>query len=209
MNEPVWLTNLETTLKLLGGIAGLGTLAFSSANILLAQRRPTGTTTGAAPRLLRTRYLVAAMAIFVLAGFFLWTPLPFEPPWLLHLALISLGAFLLFPSLGLYIWGLVSLGENFNASTGFGVRLVRSHRLVTSGPYACIRHPMYLAVILAGWAGLMLYLTWSMLVFAVMMLGLVVRARREEQALAQEFGQAWQEYCNAVPGWLPHLGTKA
>jgi protein-S-isoprenylcysteine O-methyltransferase Ste14 len=39
----------------------------------------------------------------------------------------------------------------------------------------------------------------------VAFLGLVLRARREEQALAAEFGQHWQEYCQQVPGWIPRL----
>jgi protein-S-isoprenylcysteine O-methyltransferase Ste14 len=38
-----------------------------------------------------------------------------------------------------------------------------------------------------------------MLVFAGTMFGLIARARREEQALAAEFGAAWAEYCRQVP----------
>lgn len=34
-------------------------------------------------------------------------------------------------------------------------------------------------------------------------MGLVLRARREEQALAAEFGQAWQDYCRRVPAFFP------
>ena len=68
-----------------------------------------------------------------------------------------------------------------------------------------MRHPMYLAVMIAALGSLLLYRTWAALAFAVLMLGLVVRARREERVLAQEFGQEWQEYAARVPAWLPRM----
>jgi protein-S-isoprenylcysteine O-methyltransferase Ste14 len=37
------------------------------------------------------------------------------------------------------------------------------------------------------------------------MLGLVVRARREERVLPQGFGQEWRESAARVPGWLPRM----
>jgi protein-S-isoprenylcysteine O-methyltransferase Ste14 len=35
-----------------------------------------------------------------------------------------------------------------------------------------------------------------------------VRARREEAALAAEFGAEWEEYKRRVPGWFPRLRGK-
>jgi len=64
---------------------------------------------------------------------------------------------------------------------------------------------MYVGVILACWGGLMLYRTWSMLILAIIMSGLIVRGRKEEQALAQVFGEAWQDYVRLVPPWFPHI----
>ncbi len=64
---------------------------------------------------------------------------------------------------------------------------------------------MYLAVMLAGWGSLMLYRTWATLVLAILMLGLVVRARREEHALEQELGATWRDYAARVPAWFPGL----
>jgi len=205
---PDWVKTLEYLLKLIGGIAGITTLGYAIYNILLSQRRPTGTTTGAATRVLRTSNLVVATVVFCVIAYLLWKPLPIQITWRAELFLMLIGAIIYFPCLALYIWGLRSLGENFNASSGFGVRLLRSHQLVTDGPFAYIRHPMYLAVILACWGGLLIYLTWTMLVFALMMLGVIIRARREDQALALEFGQAWLEYQQRVPGWLPRLKGK-
>ncbi|OGN94282.1 MAG: hypothetical protein A2Y88_11495, partial [Chloroflexi bacterium RBG_13_48_10] len=163
---PNLLTSLEVDLYWLCGIAGLATLAYALYNMLLAQSRPAGHHTGSAHQVLRTRYLVIATLLFLFIGYILWRPLPLKLPWLLQLAVSILGAVIFLASLVLYLWGLRTLGENFNASSGFGVRLHQAHRLVTHGPYAYIRHPMYLAVIWVGWGGLLLYRTWAMLFLA-------------------------------------------
>ena len=165
--------------------------------MLLAQGHPTGQRTGAAHKVLRTRYLIIATLLFIILGYVFWKPLPFQLPWLLGMVISILGAGIFFASLYVYIWGLRTLGINFNASSGFGVRLHQAHQLVTSGPYAYVRHPMYMAVILAGWGGLALYRTWTMLFFAVIMLGLLFRGRKEEEALAQAFGTQWEIYDTA------------
>ena len=64
---------------------------------------------------------------------------------------------------------------------------------------------MYLGVMLAAWGSLLVYRTWATLGFAIMMFGLIIRARREERVLREEFGEAWREYASRVPGWLPRL----
>ena len=173
--------------------------------MLMAQKRPTGQETGSARKVLRTPYLVIATASFLVLAYVLWVPLPLHLPDPWQLALSAVGGITLLPSLALYVWGLHSLGMSFNASSGFGVRLNQAHQLVTNGPYAFMRHPMYLAVILACWGGLLLYRTWTMLVFAVMMFGLIFRGRNEEEARAQAFGAEWQTYQRSIPGWLPHI----
>ncbi len=97
------------------------------------------------------------------------------------------------------------LGKMFGASSGFGVRLYANHRLITNGPYAVVRHPMYLAVIIAFLGGLLLFRTWTMLIFGLSMLGLGRRAQLEERILAAEFGEEWEVYKQAVPAWLPRM----
>jgi protein-S-isoprenylcysteine O-methyltransferase Ste14 len=68
---------------------------------------------------------------------------------------------------------------------------------------------MYLAVILAGIGGLLLYRTWAMLFFAGNMFGLIVRARREERSLEAEFDEAWGVYAERVPAFLPRLRRRS
>jgi protein-S-isoprenylcysteine O-methyltransferase Ste14 len=200
------IDTIEIDLSWLGAIAGLGTLTYAIYNMLRAQSHPTGQQTGSAQKVLRSRYLLIATLLFVLLAYILWKPLPIQLPSLVRLILSLLGAGIFFPSLGLYLCGLHTLGVNFNASSGFGVRLHQAHQLITRGPYAYIRHPMYMAVILAVWGGLLVYRTWTMLLCGVIMLGLIYRARKEEDALTQAFGEEWETYKQRVPGWIPRFG---
>ena len=64
------------------------------------------------------------------------------------------------------------------------------------------------AVIIVGFGALLIYKTWAMAFFATNMFGLVVRARREEQALAAEFPAEWEAYSRRVPAWLPRIRRK-
>jgi len=203
---PTLIDTLEIYLRWMGAIAGPGTLVYAIVSMLRAQSRPTGQQTGAAANVLRSKYLIIATVLFILLAYILWKPLPIQLSWLVRLVFSLLGAGIFFCSLGLYLWGLRTLGMNFNAASGFGVRLQQAHQLISRGPYAYIRHPMYLAVILAAWGGLLLYRTWTMLLFDLIMLGLIYRAHKEEEALAQAFGEEWVAYKRCVPGWIPRLG---
>jgi len=67
---------------------------------------------------------------------------------------------------------------------------------------------MYLAVILAAFGALIIFRTWAMAVYAPLSLGVIVRARREERLLAEEFGDEWDIYRREVNGWFPRFGKR-
>jgi hypothetical protein len=75
--------------------------------------------------------------------------------------------------------------------------------LMTRGPYAFSRHPMYLTelALWLGWA----VLYGSIIVFAGLVALCVVvsiLAPREERALEARFGEAYRQYRARVPRWL-------
>ena len=197
------MDTLELWLGRIGGLAGLAAMMLAVWHMLRSVIRPAGRQSGPGARFLRAPILASATVLFVVVMALLWRPLPLTSSVAVRLAFLVSGALLYFPALVLYLWGLWTLGAMFAPSTGFGVRLHVGHQLITAGPYALVRHPMYLAVITAGSGGLLLYRTWAMLLFAAAMFGLTVRARREEEALAAEFGATWEAYCRRVPAWLP------
>jgi protein-S-isoprenylcysteine O-methyltransferase Ste14 len=82
------------------------------------------------------------------------------------------------------------------------------HKLVTSGPYAVVRHPQYSAgfLLMLGW-----YLLWGAL-YALYLLPLMavviyIQARTEEHCiLAVAFGSQYTEYTARTGMLLPWLG---
>ena len=77
--------------------------------------------------------------------------------------------------------------------------------LITKGPYALVKHPLYTGVALLGlpWAGFLLD-TWLGAVLGVVVyLGSRVFSSNEEAELVQTFGPAWDDYRRSVKiPWL-------
>jgi len=168
-----------------------------------ADRRPRGRATGWGDRVLRLPFYLVASVLYFGFCFLIWRPLPLSLSPAMRTAALALGTLLYFPGLGLALWGRLALGRMYNVSSGFGVQLYAGHRLATGGPFRIVRHPMYLGIIVAALGGLLIYHTWTTLFLAVNFLFLRLRARREEQALAAEFGAEWEAYRRRVPGWNP------
>ncbi|MCU0650750.1 MAG: isoprenylcysteine carboxylmethyltransferase family protein [Candidatus Omnitrophica bacterium] len=81
----------------------------------------------------------------------------------------------------------------------------KSTSLVVTGPYAMVRNPMYLGIIMIG-CGLVLAVLkpWALLIFLAGFLFLYHNLfPKEEKSLAQKFGNSYKEYCSAVPRILP------
>lgn len=200
------MLQLERLLRWAGGFAVLVALGVIFYGLGRGLRRTFGQASGSVPGLLHSPvfYILASLIYFGLC-YLLWKPLPLalSPP--VHALALVCGALLFFPGLGLVLWGRLALGREYFVSTTAGAQLYADHRLVTGGPYALVRHPMYLGILLAGLGGILIYNTWTWVFVALHFLGLTLRARREEQVLAQAFGEAWREYCQRVPAFLPRL----
>lgn len=188
-----------------GGVASGITLAFILLGFYRSDARRPGAQNGPGARFLRWPVLAAATVAWIGIGVVLWLPLPFVLGVRGRWTALILGGVPPFGGLALYWWGIRTLGEMFGAASGFGVRLCAAHRLVTSGPYGIVRHPMYVGVILAFIGALLVYRTWACAVYALMFVGLPIRAAREERALSAQFGDRWEEYRQRVPGWFPRL----
>jgi protein-S-isoprenylcysteine O-methyltransferase Ste14 len=165
--------------------------------------RPRGRSSGRAADLLRRPAVVALAILYVAVGVLLWRPLPLAlPPWA-RAVVLGVGFPLYLAGVGLYLWGYRALGRWFGVSSGFGAALYEDHRLIEAGPYALVRHPMYLGVMLAAVGALLLFRTWAMAFYAPGAFAVILRARREEHLLAGEFGPAWETYARRVPAWVP------
>jgi len=197
---------LEGLVRWLAGLFTLATLAAIFYGIGRGARHPAGRKSGAATNLLHMPWFyLAGSGLFFGFLYLLWRPLPVTLSPALRAATLALGGLLYFTGMGFVLWGRLVLGKMYFVSTGFGAQLFKDHRLVKGGPFAMVRHPMYFGISLAVIGGIFLFQTWAMVLLLVMPPGLTRRARREEAALAAEFGEQWQAYCRRVPAFFPRL----
>jgi protein-S-isoprenylcysteine O-methyltransferase Ste14 len=82
-----------------------------------------------------------------------------------------------------------------------------TERLVVSGAYRYVRNPMYVAVIGAIVGQALLLGQTVLLGYAALVAALVVSFVRlyEEPVLRRQFGEEYEAYRRAVPGWVPRL----
>lgn len=79
-------------------------------------------------------------------------------------------------------------------------------RLVTSGPYAYCRNPMYLGhIIFLTGVALTLRSELAALIAVAGAVWFHFRVRRDEQRLAERFGAPYREYTARVKRWIPAL----
>lgn len=88
--------------------------------------------------------------------------------------------------------------------------VVRPDRLVTAGPLAVTRNPLYLGVVttvagIAVLAGSPAVAGYTV-VLAVVYHGIVVLV--EEPKLEGTFGDTYRSYCDEVPRWLPRVDRR-
>ncbi len=86
-------------------------------------------------------------------------------------------------------------------------RLVEDHKLITQGPYAYIRNPIY-----TGMLGMLIATGlatehWIATIPAVIIftIGLVIRVRVEEKLLRSVFGAEFDDYAKRVPAVIPGI----
>ena len=105
------------------------------------------------------------------------------------------------------LWSLwrshVELGRNFSPE----LEIMEQHSLVTEGVYKHIRHPMYAAHLLWGFAQALLLQNWiaglSMLVFFLPLY--LVRVPREELMMLEHFGEEYRSYMSRTERIIPRL----
>ncbi|HEX8947988.1 MAG TPA: isoprenylcysteine carboxylmethyltransferase family protein, partial [Dissulfurispiraceae bacterium] len=161
---------------------------------------------GRTPTMLRSPWLMLPLlAAYLVVLVLLWQPVAPGLSASTRLAIDVAGILLTLCGVVFILWGRFALGKMHNISSVSGARLFADHQLITAGPYKIVRHPMYLGFALAAAGALLLYRTWAVVFMAVHGLVFIVRARREEEALAARFGEDWRQYCRRVPAILPRL----
>ena len=98
------------------------------------------------------------------------------------------------------LWARWHLGQYWSAR----ITLKEDHRLIRTGPYAHLRHPIYSGIILAALGGALAIDKWRCVVgFGLIVLGYWMKARKEETLLAAQFGEAFNEHCQHTGFLIP------
>lgn len=113
-----------------------------------------------------------------------------------------IGAFLTAGGLLFAVWARLHLGRNWSGS----VTIKEGHELVTSGPYALVRHPIYTGLLLALLGSTLALGDWrAVLAFGLSAGALWHKMRVEERWMRQQFGDAYQAYAQRVPALIPFV----
>ncbi len=104
-------------------------------------------------------------------------------------------------------WARIHLGRLWSSSVGRKA----DHRVVDTGPYGIVRHPIYTGIIIASTAtATMRGTVVSWLGAVIMTLGWYLKARLEEGFLREELGaDAYSAYARRVPMLVPFIGRGA
>jgi protein-S-isoprenylcysteine O-methyltransferase Ste14 len=129
-----------------------------------------------------------------------WSPPARFGEWVLAAAAIVLA----YSSCWFCLRAVRTLGKQWT----YEARVIQGHELITQGPYAVVRNPIYL-----GMFGLMVatglaYTTWWALFGAIIvfLVGNRIRIRSEEKLLRDTFGVQFDNYARRVPAFFPrHL----
>jgi len=112
----------------------------------------------------------------------------------------------------LHIASYIFLGYGFYLlSTAWNVlyHMQRQHAVATTGPYARVRHPQYMAFVmilfgfLLQWPTLLTLLMFPVLLFMYGRLAVI-----EENEMHKQFGAAYAAYAQRTPRFIPDFGSK-
>lgn len=98
-------------------------------------------------------------------------------------------------------WSMWRLGRSYAVR----MDVFAEHRLVTDGPFALVRHPLYLGALVYHVGAVLALgdLLLAILTLVVVLPLLAYRATYEERALVAAFGDEYERYRARVPSLLP------
>ncbi len=100
------------------------------------------------------------------------------------------------------IWARYCIGEYWSSR----VTLKEGHRIIRSGPYQFVRHPIYTGMLLGAIGRALTIGEWRAILGVVLVLGTHWRkARREESLLTAEFGEEYAAYRRSTGFLFPRL----
>jgi protein-S-isoprenylcysteine O-methyltransferase Ste14 len=136
-------------------------------------------------------------AVYVATTWLSFADYRFQP------AMFSLGVATMVATLWLFWRSHADLGHNFSAK----LVIREKHKLVTTGVYRLIRHPMYASFLL--WSVLQILLLPNWITGLAGVFGFCIlycaRIRREEQLMLHKFGDEYRQYMTHTKRLVPYI----
>ncbi len=147
-----------------------------------------------------TGWLLVALQFILLAGIVVSPRRDAAGAW------IAAGAVVAAAGVCVMGWTFASLG---NALTATPVPREGAY-LRTTGPFARVRHPIYLGLLLAAWGWVLAWGGWLTLACAIALAALLaVKARWEDSMLHAAHGDAWESWAKRTPMIVPRLARQS
>jgi protein-S-isoprenylcysteine O-methyltransferase Ste14 len=185
-----WRDVIETGFTMAGFVHGLSNIAVTCYVLMIAclyilRRKPVNKFAGIWPS-------IAAL----LGGFLIMALVLLEPRNDLPLDVQILGSALLLVGNGMAIYILTHLGRSFSI-------LPEGRRLVTSGPYKYVRHPLYVAEVFAVLGAMVAFWSPAAILIVIAQLAFqLVRIHYEERVLTRTFPE-YKNYARRTSRLIP------
>ncbi|WP_436119319.1 protein-S-isoprenylcysteine O-methyltransferase [Phyllobacterium sp. LjRoot231] len=148
--------------------------------------------------------LVSALfGLAILPGFYVATGIPQTADYPANVWAVTLGAVIFGLALWVFRISHKELGRNWSIT----LEIREKHQLVSSGPYAIIRHPMYTSFLLMALGQALLLSNWvvglaGLAGFAVLFF---LRVDEEERMMLENFGPQYRAYMERTKRIIPYL----
>lgn len=144
----------------------------------------------------------ALFGLAILPGLYVATGIPAGADYPAHLWAVAVGAAIFCKALWVFRRSHKELGRHWSIT----LEIRQQHELVSGGPYAFIRHPMYTSFLLMGLGQAFLLSNWiagaaGLIGFAVLFF---LRVDKEERMMLEIFGPRYRDYMERTKRIIPY-----
>jgi protein-S-isoprenylcysteine O-methyltransferase Ste14 len=153
-----------------------------------------------APQILRA--LTFLIVIVLLSTTRIPLPWLYRQLWPSGLLSFYIGAVVTVAGLLFAVWARRHIASNWSSS----VTIKQGHELITSGPYALVRHPIYTGI-LTGFLGTAIALSQvrGVIGFVLIFLSFWSKLHKEEEWMRSQFGETYATYVHRTAALVPYV----
>ena len=145
----------------------------------------------------------ALVGLAIVPGFYVATGIPKTADYPAKAWAVALGTIIFSSALWVFRRSHKELGRNWSIT----LEIREQHKLVCTGPYALVRHPMYTSFLLMGLGQAFLLSNWvvglaGLIGFAVLFF---LRVDKEESMMLENFGSQYRSYMEKTKRIIPYL----